>query len=654
MDGTRPLTDSARTTDRLVTWIWLDSSRIKRSRLPHVERGIGPPHEPRPASAIDAGQSQRRETGLLRRGLHLHHPTRSPNAIERWVGTIEVRQRAPTAWSCLRVLTLNFRLVACLRPRRGFGASHSSARPDRFNMEDLDPKSADIRDLLRPVWSHRILMVVVVAVTVSAVYVLDSSRTKRYRAATDVLLTRSAAEAAISNHETALSDRTANNQAKLLASQAVARRVRAAIGFAGTSDELIRAIDVETTAGSDVLSISAESTSGQQAAGIANGFAQAFVELGSASVNRELNRSIASSNAQLRRLGTAATDRGAREQLTDQIRRLRVAQGLGTARAQQLDRAAVPATPFSPRPTRDAAFAFAISLFLATAFAIGLQRVDRRIHKPEDLEAAYGEPILAIIPHANDTHAALRGQSQLGKSLREPFRTLRTGIGLASIDRPIRTLVVTSAAAGEGKSTVVRNLALAYAEMGLRVLAVEFDMRRPSLGALFDVDDQLGVTHFFAGEQRLEDVIVVSRTLIDEINTTGVPQSAHTHGGEVSVLLRGGPVSNPGGLLASDGTKQLVAELARRFDVTIFDTAPIGAVSDAVPLLSQVDGVVLVGRLDYTSRDAVRRTRGLLTRIPGHRVVGVVANDLSDFEAGYGYGYGYGYGSDYAAKPARS
>lgn len=534
-------------------------------------------------------------------------------------------------------------------------------------MDAAPQTTSDLRDLLRPVWAHKVLIVVVVVIATAATYVITNLKTKQYRASTQIFLKQSsAAEESLATGVQVATDRSTENQARLLKSSATAVAVAKKINFSGPPSVLLDKIDVAAVAGSDFITITSKSADPVQAAKLANAFAQAFVTAGSTSTARNLVASLRSLYLQQRRVPKTQVNVVARAQLADQIRRIRTAQSLPTASAQQLDKAGVPGRPFSPKPKRDALFAFAMALFLAIAIAVGLDRVDRRLRKPEDLEVAYGAPVLTVVPHADDIGQTAEGISSLGRHVREPFRTLRAGIKLASVDKPIQVILVTSAAPGEGKSTVVRNLALAYAEMGLKVIAVELDLRRPSLGKLFDVERDRGVTDYLAGESKLGDVLLHPPTRIPEVDehevdghpaVTPASSNGHVPGG-VSLLLRGGQVPNPAGILASDSVRAMINLLRQDFDIIIVDTAPVGAVSDTVPLLSAADGLLLVGRLSYTTRDDVRRLRGLLDRAKSDNVIGVVANDLTAFEAGaiygrgYGYGYSYDYDSDDAPQPA--
>jgi Mrp family chromosome partitioning ATPase len=317
--------------------------------------------------------------------------------------------------------------------------------------------------------------------------------------------------------------------------------------------------------------------------------------------------------------------------------------------------------PFTPKTKRDAAFALAISLGLALALAFGLERFDRRIKSADEVAEAYGVPLLSVIPHASsvvDTRDP-DGKAAVPTALREAFRSLRTNVQLASLERPVKRILVASAISGEGKSMIIRNLALTYREWGLSVAVFEADLRRPSLRRYFGLEPgNDGLTSVLTGDLDIEDVLidievdVASLDYLDKVRDVRAaeprpPSGATTAHSSRFVLLPGGETPpNPQAVLAAEKTSQVLEWLSERFDVVLIDTPPLLAVTDAIPLLPLSDGVVLVTRLGKTEHGSGRRTVALAQLDPSVTVLGVVANDLP-IQSGYGYGYGY-YGQEYA------
>jgi receptor protein-tyrosine kinase len=356
----------------------------------------------------------------------------------------------------------------------------------------------------------------------------------------------------------------------------------------------------------------------------------------------------------------------ARDGLIGQLEQLELERKVPTTVAQQVSPAGVPGVPSAPKPTRNAIYAFALSLLGAIALCFGMERFDRRLKTPEDIESAFAMPVLAVLPHSSDPSPLTDGGAVLSPEFRESFRSLRTSIELASLDRPPRVIVVTSAMPGEGKSTVVRNLALALCESGKRVAVVDLDLRNPSLGKLFRVWTGPGFTDVLRGSATREEAlnpIVTGLPELDEFVSTAINRvDAHTHNGNgngngngnngggfrLAFTLAGTRPANPPAVLSSARAVELLNQLRNMFDVVLLDSAPVLAVTDTVPLLRYADATLFVGRFGVTSRDTVKRLRDFLARVPDVNVIGVVANELPRIDASsYGYGYGYGnYGGD--------
>jgi capsular exopolysaccharide synthesis family protein len=202
----------------------------------------------------------------------------------------------------------------------------------------------------------------------------------------------------------------------------------------------------------------------------------------------------------------------------------------------------------------------------------------------------------------------------------EAYRTLRTNIRFASIDRPVRTLLVTSADPGAGKTTVAANLGIVCAQAGLHVVVIDADLRRPTLHRWFDLRNHNGLTDLLVkNTQSMEEALV--DTEIDNLR-----------------LITSGPVPpNPSELLGSESMQVLLAEAEMCADLVIIDTPPVLAVTDAAVLASNADGVVLLVEARRTSHEAARRAWEALRHV-GASVLGVVLTKSKLKRKGY-YNY---------------
>ncbi|HHV61076.1 MAG TPA: CpsD/CapB family tyrosine-protein kinase [Firmicutes bacterium] len=204
----------------------------------------------------------------------------------------------------------------------------------------------------------------------------------------------------------------------------------------------------------------------------------------------------------------------------------------------------------------------------------------------------------------------------------EAFRTLRTNLQFVRLDSPLRSLVITSTAPGEGKSTVAANLAIAMAQAGKSTILVDADLRRPKLHKMFNVPNRVGLTNLLLGNAGLE--------ALQETKAEGV-----------RLLPSGVLPPNPSELLASGAMTRVIEVLDAEADMVIFDTPPMMAVTDAAVLGTKVDGVLLVLKLGQVAREGVMRAKTLLQNANA-RILGVVANGIKP-EGRYNYYYYYYY-----------
>jgi non-specific protein-tyrosine kinase len=191
----------------------------------------------------------------------------------------------------------------------------------------------------------------------------------------------------------------------------------------------------------------------------------------------------------------------------------------------------------------------------------------------------------------------------------EAYRTLRINLEFASVDEPLRTLLVTSSGPGEGKSTAVANLAVAMADGDRAVILVDADLRRPSQHELFGLPNERGLSTMFRNEDAFNDPPLQA-----------IPDST------LKVLTSGPLPPIPSQLLAARKMDQVIARLAEEADVVLFDAPPLVAVTDATLLASKVDGVLLVVKAGNTRRDHVRAAKDRLEKVNARLVGAVLLN----------------------------
>ena len=198
----------------------------------------------------------------------------------------------------------------------------------------------------------------------------------------------------------------------------------------------------------------------------------------------------------------------------------------------------------------------------------------------------------------------------------EAYRGLRTNLTFSSLDRPLRTMLITSAGPEEGKSTVLANLAVTEAQAGRRVIIVDADLRRPRQHELFGISNATGLTTALADEKGLQNLSLQATVL----QATEVPG--------LRVLTSGPLPPNPTELLASQRMAALLTALSALSDLVLFDAPPVVVVTDAAILASQVDGVLLVVNANGTRREHAQRAQQLLAKVNA-RIVGSVLNNAA-------------------------
>jgi Mrp family chromosome partitioning ATPase/capsular polysaccharide biosynthesis protein len=525
-------------------------------------------------------------------------------------------------------------------------------------VDTLQVNPPHISDYVRPVWQRKWLVIFVVVLATAATYAYAHRQPKVYNAGTLVFYLDPGDP--LTGAVTTSPDRNLQDLASLLYSQNVAALVAKRLNYSGSPGVLASQVTITTRPNQDFIAISGAAHTPTLAAAIANGYAEEFVTLTNNNQRQRVNQSLQLARRQLAQTGGGVTGDAARLALETQIGKLQAdLLTVPGANTRQVNPAVAPATPTSPQPVRDAIFAFVLGFVFSVSVAFALERFDRRLKKPEDLEQGYGLPILTVLPHSADPAPSVDGVVGLGPGFHEAFGLLRTNLQLLTLDAPAHSIVVVSAIPGEGKSTIVRSLAIAMCEAGHRVAVVEADLRRPMQSGLFGLPAGPGLAEILTGDATLNDVLhsVPARARGVEALTRMAGRagpeepSANGHaadpesGSAISVLLSGGYPANPSTVLESERVRDVFDQLRATHDVLILDSAPLLSVTDSVPLVRYADVTVIVGRLGLTTRDNVRRMIEFLGRVRDAHVLGVVANDLAQLEAtGYGYSYGYGYG----------
>jgi polysaccharide biosynthesis transport protein len=470
----------------------------------------------------------------------------------------------------------------------------------------------------------------------AAIFALSKSQEKEYTAVASLLFRDAGFDQTLFNSQTfprsTDPEREAATNVQLVSLDTVAERTGNRLsGVASVKSK----VQVTPAGQSDIVAVKATDHSPRRAALIANVFAEEYI-----AYRRKADRAKIAEARDLvkRRLeGLSSQQSPQARSLRGRLEQLDILSSLQTGNAELAEAAKPPSAPSSPKVARNTVLGIFLGMLLGGALALLFERLDRRLRDPKELEEMYERPILGAIPESKSLAGSRAGLTTLGAGEGEAFRMMRANLRYFNVDQDIKSVLVTSAAPGDGKTTVAWNLASA-AGVASRVLLIEADLRHPAIALGLGLRDVAGLSTVLAGEADLEDAI------------QEIPVQEGQNGGGVRTLdaLLAGPLPpNPSDLLESDRMRGLLALAEEQYDLVVVDTPPTSVVSDAIPLVTQVGGVIVVGRLAKTTRDAAMHLRNQLRNLDAP-ILGVVVNAVgSESEA---YGYAYGYGANYGAE----
>jgi capsular exopolysaccharide synthesis family protein len=299
------------------------------------------------------------------------------------------------------------------------------------------------------------------------------------------------------------------------------------------------------------------------------------------------------------------TNRELFEGLLQRLKEIGVGGGVGTNNISVVDRAEVPGGPFTPNPQKNLMMALLIGLLGGIGLAFFFEHLDDTIKAAEELEQLLGLPVLGVIPFSRTQTGGKLFQENFDtrSHFAEAHRSLRTALQFSTPEGMPKVLMITSTSMGEGKSTTALSLAMQIAQAGKKVLIIDSDLRKASLHANLELDNQTGLTNYLAGDAKPVDIT----------STTEVPNL---------YAIPSGPLPpNPAELIGSSKMVALLSLAAEKFDAVIVDGPPVLGLADAPLLGSIADATILVVEVGGTRRDfakgAVKRLRSTRTHLIG-------------------------------------
>jgi capsular exopolysaccharide synthesis family protein len=511
----------------------------------------------------------------------------------------------------------------------------------------------DLEQYILLLRSHFLLLVIITIISAAAAFVGSQFVTPVYQASTTVLIDEAPSTDIADFNALLASERRARTYAQLLTEQPILETTIERLDIAMDATNLREVVEARRMPDTQLIEVLAEHTDPVMAANIANTIVEVFTEQTEAiQASRyedtkesllgqlaDLEKQIGDTSAAIESLGNAAEDKAERDRLEallvqyrqsytnllQSYEQVRIAEAQSSSNVIPVKRATPPDRPIRPNTLLNTSVAGMLGLVLAITGIFIRETLDDTLKSPDDVTRQLGLPILGLIAHieAEEDLELLITASQPRSPVAEAFRSLRTNIQYAGVDRVLKTILITSPSPEDGKSTVASNLAVAVAQNNRRVVLMEGDLRHPAAHKRLGLPNETGISALFVEPLEYLDSVM---------------QKTHVPG--LSLLSSGGTPPNPSELLDSERARRILDSVGRQADVVLIDAPPVMAVADAVILSPYVDGVLLVVRMGKTRVAASRQALEQLQRV-GANVIGVVITSIDVKSVRYSRYYHY-------------
>ena len=513
------------------------------------------------------------------------------------------------------------------------------------NLESMD----GIREALYLFWAWAWLIVLAGMLAGAAALAVSIRTTPIYQTSTRLLVSDPPAMRSIDYSGIVSSQTMTRTYAEMLVERPVLQGVIDLLALPKTPERLKESVSVELVRDTQLLVIKVEDPNPALAAEIANTIAKVFTsrigELQSqryAATREGLAKQVSDMEQQIEATNQALIANGhdpeqqlqLEARLTEYRRlysnlvtnyeQVRLAEAQNSTNVVVSEPATVPSIPISPKTTRNTFLAVIAGMLLAAGAIFALDTLDDTIKNPDELREKFGLSILGMIASHESPNEKPISLALPRSPVTESFRAVRTNTTFASVDKPLRRILVTSATPQEGKTTITSNLAVVLAQGERKVALIDADLRRPQVHRKFGLSNYMGLSDLFLLMRPLENL---PRGVIQFNEST-----------KVAIITSGKLPPNPAELLTSQKMSQFLDLLNQEYDLILIDTPPVLSVTDAAALASSVDGIILVAKPGATKlRDFQQAMEQL--RAVNARVLGVVLNEVDPRSRKYGYYY---------------
>lgn len=523
----------------------------------------------------------------------------------------------------------------------------------------------ELRDYLNVIRARRGVIILATAIVSLVAVAVSLLQPPTYEAQAKVLIsekdTGAALFGAVLPELSSQPERALQTQVQLAEVRPIAEATIKKLGLEETPEQLLRRVDVGSVGQTNIIAITATADSPEAASDVANTIAEEYVAASRerkretiAEAADEVEQRLESAREEILVLGRRLQASGTSDQmaaelqiltgtyttLAEKLEQLRINERLEAGSGNVVQAAVANEAPVAPRPARNAILGILSGLVLGLAMAMLYEYLDNTIKSSEEAEKVFGAPVLGIVPlekYEKGVKRQLVIVDQPGSSSAEAYRVLRNSLDFINFEHELKTIVVTSAAPAEGKSTVCANLAMALSQAGKKVALVSCDFRRPTTEQFFEVNNMIGLSDVLLGTQSLKAAL--QRPVNDQL----------------LVLTAGKMPPNPSELLGSERMNGVIQSLEEWADWVIIDTPPVLAVADPAAVAKWADGVLLVTKAGESVKDHAAKAADVLGTV-GARIIGVIVWGLDESRGAAGYGYyagGYYYYQSYYGQADR-
>ncbi len=530
-----------------------------------------------------------------------------------------------------------------------------TAYPDYPSAE----REINLEQYLFLLWDYLWLLILVSLLATGAAFAISQFITPVYEASTTLLIDEAASSDATEYNSLLASERRARTYAQLLTEQPILEATIANLGLDISTETLAGMVQARRVPDTQLIEIVAESTDPDDAARIANTVVDVFIEQNQTlqtsryAASKEslsaqlgqLDQQIEQTTEDIAALGTGSADLAERDRLEallaqyqqtyasllQSYEEVRIAEAQSSSNVIQIKAATVPTQPVRPNMLLNTLLGTVVGFGLAVSLVFMRELLNDTIKTPDEFSRSFNLPVLAVVPSIDTSESQLVTLTHPRSSVAEAFRSLRTNIQYASVDRPLKTILITSPMPKDGKSTVSSNLGVVNAQNGRQVILIDSDLRKPTIHHIFRLANDIGISDMF---------VTAYDKLSRFLKRTEVPG--------LLTLTSGNLPPNPSELLDSRRARHILDTISSQAEMVLIDTPPVVGMADAAILAPHVDGVLLVIKLGQTTMPAVRQAVMQLDQV-GANLIGVVLNGLESRKQIYSrysyYYYGYGYHS---------